>query len=76
MSDAIIRLFILFTPNLLNITATDACVFRIEEFLVAYVFICKDTTLNFIGVAWPSLIKEFRSFSGESYTTSPEGSEI
>ena len=51
MSDAIIRLFILFTPNLLNITATDACVFRIEEFLVAYVFICKDTTLNFIGVA-------------------------
>ena len=51
MSDAIIRLFILFTPNLLNITATDACVFRIEEFLVVYVFIYKDTTLNSIGVA-------------------------
>ena len=51
MSDAIIRLFILFTPNLLNITAIDACVFQIEEFLLDYVFICKDTTLNFIGVA-------------------------
>jgi hypothetical protein len=64
MSDAIIQFFILFTPNLLNITVIDACVFRIEEFLVAYVFICKDTTLIFIGVAWPSLIREFHSFSG------------
>ena len=51
MSDAIIRLFILFTPNLLNITVIGACVFRIEEFLVVYVFIYKDTTLNSIGVA-------------------------
>ena len=64
MSDAIIRLFILFTPNLLNITVIDACVFRIEEFSLTYVFIYKDTTLNFIGVAWPSLIREFHSFSG------------
>ena len=51
MSDAIIRWSILFTPNLLNITVINVCVFRIEEFLVSYVFICKDTTLDFIGVA-------------------------
>ena len=51
MTDVIIRLLILFIPNLLNTIVVDACVFRIEEFLVAYVFICKDTTLDFIGVA-------------------------